>query len=533
MAKLNKVDVCIIGSGAGGAVVAKELGERGINVVVLEAGRRFDPLQDYTSTTKPDWEESSWEEVQQFKVPALDKVILANRNIQRPVEAHGVGGSTIRYLAYHVRMLPDDFQIHTVDGVAMDWPITYEELVPYYRKVELELVISGQAGDPWTPQVEPYPNPPFEFSYANKIMQRGCEKLGIRLWPTPMARLSRPFNGRPTCVQCGRCSSGCITKAKSSVDVTYIPKAEATGKVVVRPESIATRIEVHPNRQAKSVVYFDKDGVEHEQKADVIILSGGSIQSPRLLLNSTSKAFPDGLANSNGLVGKYFMQHLPLRSAAVFPDRIDSFRGFFGGATSQDLGKTNPNHSFVRGWCHELHSGITGPIKTVSHCSSWGTHSKNYMRTHFGHSAGITTVGEQLPDERNSITSDPVVRDLYGMPVPRINYAPRENDRLMIKAMEKNIREIYDAAGATEILFLNYNPGKAGHNVGTCRMGSDPQTSVLNSFCQSHDVPNLFVIDGSFFVSIGTANPTHTIQAIAVRASEYIVEQGKKSNLWS
>ena len=306
----QKADVCIIGSGSGGGVVAKELAEKGINVVVLEAGRRYDPLRDYTAA-RSDWATARWGN-EKFKVAALNKVTFGIRGTHRPGEVHGVGGGTLRYLAYAVRMVPDDFHTYSSDGVGMDWPITYEELVPYYRKVELELRVSGKAGDPWTPFVEPYLNPPFPFSYANKIIKRGCDKLGIRLWPTAMARLSRPFDGRPMCVQCGDCSGGCMSGAKSSIDVTYLSKAEATGKMTLRPECIATRIEINPQGKAKSVIYFDKSGVEHEQKADVIVVSAGAVQSSRLLLNSTSKLFPDGLANSSGLVGKYFMQHLPL-----------------------------------------------------------------------------------------------------------------------------------------------------------------------------------------------------------------------------
>ena len=526
----KKVDACIIGSGAGGGVVAKELGEQGINVMVLEAGRRFDPLRDYTSA-RPDWEVAISENWDQFIVPALYKVTFGNSFISRPTEAHGVGGGTLRYIAYAIRMVPDDFQIYTVDGTGMDWPLTYEDLAPYYRKVELELGVSGKAGDPWTPLIEPYPNPPFEFSYANKIMKRGCDKLGIRLWPTPMARLSRPFDKRPMCVQCGNCSNGCMSTAKSSVDVTYIPKAEATGKVIVRPDCIVTRIRVDGDGKAKSVIYFDKNGVEHEQKAGVIIVSAGTIQSPRLLLNSKSKLFPDGLANGSGVVGKYFMQHLTVNSAAIFCDRIDSFRGFFGGATSQDFAGTDKTNSFVRGWCHELHSGIQGPLKAARYSRTWGRQLKDYMRKNFGHVAGITTAGEQIPDKRNCIELDLEVKDDYGMPVPRITFEPRKNDRLMLAAMEKNIRELYDAAGAEEILYIRYRPGLSAHNVGTCRMCNDYKTSVLNSFCQSHEIPNLFVIDGSCLVTMGTANPSLTIQAIAVRASKYISEQSKKGNL--
>jgi choline dehydrogenase-like flavoprotein len=528
----KKVDACIIGSGAGGGVVAKELGERGINVVVLEAGRRLDPLRDYPSA-RPDWEITRVKNRERlFTVAPLQKVTFGNSFNARPNEVHGVGGGTLRYLAYAVRMLADDFKVFTVDGVGADWPISYEDLAPYYRKVEWELGVSGRVGDPWTPRIESYPNPPFEFSYANKIIKRGCDKLGITLWPTPMARLSRPFDNRPMCVQCGSCGAGCMSGAKSSIDVTYIPKAEASGKVVVRSESVATRIRVDAHGKAKSVIYFDKNGVEHEQKADVIIVSGGTIQSPRLLLNSKSKLFPDGLANSSGLVGKYFMQHLSVFSSALFSEPIDSFRGFFGGATSQDLAETVSTNSYVRGWTIELHSGLRYPLETARHSRMWGGQLKNYMRKYFGHAAGITNVGEQLPDERNCVELDPEVKDEYGMPVPLITYIPRKNDRLMMAAMEKNIKEIYDAAGATETLYLNRGkPGGGAHNMGTCRMGKDPKSSVLNSFCQSHDVPNLFVIDGSCFVTGGTANPSLTIHAIALRASEYIVGEGKKKNL--
>jgi len=322
-----------------------------------------------------------------------------------------------------------------------------------------------------------------------------------------------------------------MSGAKSSVDVTYLSKAEATGKMILRPECIATRIEIDSQGKAKSVIYFDKNGVEHEQEADVIVVSAGAIQSSRLLLNSTSKLFPAGLANSRGLVGKYFMQHLPLFSDAVFPDRIDSYRGFFGGATSQDFAKSSSNNSFARGWCIELHSGIRAPVQLALKSPMWGAQLKDYMRQTFGHSAGIVNVGEQLPDERNYIELDPEVRDDYGIPVPRINFAPRENDRLMLKAMKKNVMEIYDAASASDILYMRYKPGSSSHNYGGCRMGNNPKSSVLNSFCQSHDVPNLFVVDSSCFVTTGTANPSLTIQAIAVRASEYIVEQSKKRNI--
>jgi choline dehydrogenase-like flavoprotein len=225
------------------------------------------------------------------------------------------------------------------------------------------------------------------------------------------------------------------------------------------------------------------------------------------------------------------MQHLGVFSNALFPERIDSYRGFFGGATSQDFSRTNPGHAFARGWRNDLHSGIQGPVEMARKSRLWGKRLKDHMRRNYGHVAGVLASGEQLPDARNRVALDPAVKDQYGKPVPRITFEWRENDKAMQVAMEKNLKEIYDAAGATKIISMGIGPGGSPHNLGTCRMGNDPSTSVLNSYCQSHDVSNLFVVDGSCFVTGGTANPSLTIHALAVRASDYILEQGKKLNL--
>lgn len=528
---MDKVKVCIIGSGAGGGVVAKELAEKGISVVVLEAGRRFNPLQDYTSVYN-DWIRAGKENLVKFRVPKMDNITVGGPFTHKPTMAFGVGGTTLRYLAYVPRMRPDDFRVYTLDGVGIDWPITYEDLAPYYRKVELGIGVSGQNGDPWTPSVEPYPNPPFEFSYANKILKRGFDRLGIKLWPAPAARLSRPFDGRPACIQCGDCSHGCLTGAKSSIDVTYIRKAETTGKADIRPQSVVTQVKINKRGKAKSVIYFDQNGMEHEQEAEIIIISAGAVQSPRLLLNSKCSLFQDGLANNSGLVGKNFMQHITIFSNAIFPERIDSFRGFYGGAYSEDFAKTDKRNAFARGWVFELTSGIKSLSHMAQFVQGWGLTHKDFIRKYFGHIAGLAAGGEQLPDEQNCIELDQNIKDEYGMPVPRVTMLPRENDRLMLKAMEKKIREVYDAAGAEKILKMRiWRPGQGAHNTGTCRMGNNPKTSVLNSYCQTHDVPNLLVVDGSFFVTSSTVNPSLTIMAMATRAAEYIIKEIKKGNL--
>jgi choline dehydrogenase-like flavoprotein len=523
--RLDNTEACVIGSGPGGSTIAKELGEKGVRTVVLEAGSRFNPLVDYTSHLE-DWENAGRDFVRErMSLPQMDRV--TGPHTAQPNVAYGVGGSALRYLAYSVRMEAHDFKTKTLDNVGMDWPINYEELVPYYRKVENELRISGQAENPWSIPLDPLPLPAFPYSYANKIIKRGCDKLGINLWPVPVARLSRPADGRPMCIQCGNCSNGCMTRAKSTPDVTYIPKAEATGKVTVLPNCVVTRIKVDASGRAKGVVYFDKDGVEREQKAEIIVLSAGAIQSPRILLNSTSNMFPNGLANSGGAVGKYFMQHLSIHTYALFPDRIDSYRGFYGGAISLDYVKHKPSNSYVRGWALELSGGIKGPVAMASVTDSWGSSHKTLMRKTFGRIAGMSAVGEMLPDPRNRIELDPSEKDAYGMPLPRMTVIPRDNDKIMLKAMRAKITQIYEAAGALRILGVDHEPGSGGHNAGSCRMGKDPSKSVLNGYCQTHDVPNLFVVDASTFTTIGTANPSLTIHALACRVAEYIDKLGK------
>jgi choline dehydrogenase-like flavoprotein len=285
---------------------------------------------------------------------------------------------------------------------------------------------------------------------------------------------------------------------------------------------------------AQSVLYFDINGVEYEQKARLIVVSGGAIQSPRLLLNSISNLFPDGLANNSGLVGKYFTQHFGVQCTGRFAERIDQFRGFTGGDISQDFCRTNPKLPFARGYRLDLTSGVSGPAGASRLFSSWGQLGKKQMTETFGYLAGLVTQGEQLPDIRNRVEVDKEVKDQYGMPVARLTMEWYENERAMLGYMKKRVKEIMAAAGATNIVRMSISKiGKSPHNLGTCRMGKDPRSSVLNSFCQTHEVPNLFVVDGSFYVSGGTANPSLTIHAIAVRASDFIAEEGKKGNLWS
>jgi len=528
--KPDPVDVCVIGAGAAGAVVAKKLGEAGFRVVVLEAGPRFNPARDYP-TRQHDFEVAG---------PALFKPKDPRRDLYTWGGAQwfhfsrikGVGGSTLVYTGISRRFHVSDFRVRSIDGVADDWPITYEDLAPYYDEVERELGVAGQAGAPGEAPRGPYPLPPFGFNCASKTIQRGAQKLGWVLWPSPLAINSVPYDGRPACVRCGATTvTGCPIGAKGTADVTYIRKAEATGRVEVRPLCTAREITVDAQGRARSVIYFDPDGEEQEQVARLVVLAANAVESPRLLLLSKSSLFPQGLANSSGLVGKYFTEHLAVFTNAVFEQRIDPWRGPHAGGMIEHFYETRPEHDFVRGWTFEVNNGWFWPYSTARKIPGWGQPHKDAMRRLFGRMVSIATVGEQLPNINNTVTLDPKVVDNYGVPVPRITNTLGDNDRAMIKAIKARVVELLEAAGAVEIGEPTHKPGGSSHYLGTCRMGDDPQSSVVNRWCQSHDVPNLFVVDSSCFVTGGAANPCLTIQALAARSADYMIEQAKRGEL--
>jgi choline dehydrogenase-like flavoprotein len=521
----DKADVVIIGSGAGGGVIAKELGEAGLEVVVLEVGRRYDPYNDYPTHTTD------------FEVRAGD--VFAPKDWRRDrytsggsgpylySRVKGLGGSTLAYHAMSPRLHESDFRVRSEDGVADDWPITYGDLEPYYTQVEYELGVSGPDGaaanpfDP--PRSRPFPTPPHEFNLASRIVKRGADKLGLHLVREPLAIPTQDWNGRPACINAGTCRLGCKISAKSSIDVTYIPKAERTGKVRFRTECMAREIAVRPDGRARSVIYFDRDGLEKEIFARVFVVAGSAVETPRLLLLSQSHLFPHGLANSSGLVGKYFIEHLSVFSYGIFNERLDSWRGVPTGGIIQDFYASKPGRGFVRGWVISVENEPQWPLATARSTPGWGVEHKARVKEMFGHRVGLASDGEQLPDERNQVTLDPSLKDNFGLPVPRIINTYGDNDLAMVKAITLGLREVLEAAGANEIRVEKFVAGASSHYLGSCRMGKDPKTSVVDPWCRTHDVPNLFVGDGSVFVTGGAVNPALTISALATRTAEGII----------
>jgi choline dehydrogenase-like flavoprotein len=525
-------DVIVIGSGAGGGVIAKELGEAGLQVIVLEAGRRYDPYNDYPT------------HVLDFEVRAGD--VFSPKDARRDLytsggtrpffycRVKGVGGATLHYHAMSPRLQESDFRVRSEDGVADDWPISYADLEPYYTKVEYELGVSGPDGDganPFDPpRSRPYPTPAHELNLASCIVKRGADKLGLHLVREPLAIPTRDWDGRPACINAGTCRLGCKIAAKSSIDVTYIPKAEKTGKVQIRTECMARNITTGPDGRARSVIYFDSDGHEKEIFARVIVVAGNAVETPRLLLLSKSRLFPDGLANTSGAVGKHFTEHLSVFAHGVFSERLDPWRGVPTGGIIQDFYATNARNDFARGWTISVENDNQWPLATARSVSGWGSEHKARVKELFGHRVGLATDGEQLPDERNQVRLDPMVKDIYGLPVPLLINNHGKNDMAMIDAMSRKLEEILKAAGAKEVYVGQITPGGSSHYLGTCRMGDNPTKSVVDPWGRAHDVPNLFIGDGSVFVTVGAANPALTISALASRTAAGIIAAFKRGD---
>jgi choline dehydrogenase-like flavoprotein len=515
----DPVDILIVGAGAAGGVLCKELAEAGFKVVVLEAGPHWVPERDFVSDEKGA-SKLYWTDP---RVTAGSDPIELGAN----VTGKGVGGSTVHYSMVALRMHRSDFMVRTLDAIAEDWPITYADLEPYYDEVERELGISGPLTWPWDPPRRgPYPYREHPFNSVAQLFIKGCERLGVTWAPCPLATISAPKDGRPPCVYRGFCVYGCSTNAKSSTLVTYIPKAIRAG-AEIRANCMATRVNLAPNGRARSVTYIRtiEDGagqgrqIEEEQEAGIVILSCYSIETPRLLLNSAQAGHPDGLVNSSGLVGKGLMVHPAHIVYGRFPEVIYQYKAPPTLALSQHFYETDPKNDYARGFTIEPIGPFPAAFARQAQASLglWGEELRRFMLD-YNHYAGWGIVGECLPDDRNTVTLDPHDKDQYGLPVARVTFAWGDNDKKLISAGIDKQRELLEAAGAE----VTWTAGDTAHILGACRMGSDPSNSVVDEWCRAWDVPNLFICDGSVFVTSAAVNPSLSIQALAARTADYI-----------
>jgi choline dehydrogenase-like flavoprotein len=519
------VDVLIIGAGASGAVVASSLAETRMKILCLEQGDWI-KSSEFPANGR-DWEARRYGDFDispNRRMRDTDYPINDDHSIMKVANFNGVGGGTILFTAHYPRMHPSDFRVRTLDGVADDWPIDYWTLEPYFAENDRNTGVAGLAGDPAYPPHEPT-MPPVPLGKTGTHFARAMNQLGWHWWPSDISLATTDYNGRAKCINLGHCTPGCAQGAKASVDITYWPQA-LRARAELRTRCRVSEITTNEHGMASGVVYFDPHGVERFQPAEMVILAANGIGTPRLLLNSASGRFPDGLANSSGLVGKNLMLHPWPQVLGYVEDELDGDRGPQTVMWSKQFYETDPSRDFVRGYTLQFARG-TGPANEaitsmIAGRLPWGRDHHRVYRTLAYHRLLIGVACEDLPEEHNRVTLDPVLKDGHGIPAPRIDYTMSENTRRMMEHGIARASEILATAGARNIGCSRTLLNSPGHLLGTARMGLDPSRSVVNAWGRCHDVRNLFIVDGSIWVTSGGVNPTSTIQALALYIADNI-----------
>ncbi|HUL15934.1 MAG TPA: GMC family oxidoreductase [Terriglobales bacterium] len=541
----DEVDFVIVGSGAAGGILAKELSSSGFRVVVLEQGPYLTPdqfthdeikiLNEDFLTNHPELQPNTFRKTPQDQAKRQRALIYGRL----------VGGTSVHFTANFWRFHEIDFiersKVGPVPGSTFsDWPIRYADLEPYYTKVEWEVGVSGLANaspfDP--PRSKPYPMPPLPVKSSGVIFERAARKLGWHPFPAPMAILSEPRPGRSACVNCGFCMLfGCEVSAKSSSLASMIPLAERTGHCEIRPNSYVHRIETDSNGRATGAVYFDKQHNVHMQKAKAVIVCANGAETPRLLLLSASKQFPSGLANSSGYVGKNLMLNSGGLSMGVFDEPLNDYKGFAASRVLHDFYELDPNKmGFVGGGGLDARFDMTPAGFAMAALPpgtpGWGKEFKKTLAHNFPRTTEIFAHATSLPVEDNSFSLDSDVKDAWGLPALRMTYKDHPDDLKLSKWLVERSQELLEAAGAKQKWSFPVQEQQfAVHLLGTCRMGNDPKTSVINSDHRTHDVKNLFLCDGSSLVTSGRGQPTCTIEALAFRASDRIRDLAKRGEI--
>ncbi len=532
-------DVCIIGSGAAGGFVAKELTAAGADTILLEAGGkgRLEDLYIH------DWP---------YDLPKrgfglFKQSTLYSDNIRNEIEYRGdkisvdrirtLGGRTFHWNAACFRFSAEDFREKSLKGIEEDWPLSYEEIAPYYDYVEREMHVFGsREGLDVLPDGNFVGESP-RLRCSETIAQQKLAKIGVKLIPTRKAVLLKSQFGRGACHYCGHCMDVCDVRAVWSSDITVIPEALATGNLTLRLNALARKILVDNDGRASGVSIVDRaTGREEEIYARIVIVSCATIESARLLLNSKSRRFPNGLANSNDLVGRFLSGHITTGATGYLKELVaaDAFAG--DGMTDHAYipryNQTRGKKDYVGGFGMQINYVNWMWPHHARSTRGFGSAYKKRVRDLQPAMLQIGAWGKVEHRRENRVTVDQKKVDKFGIPIPIINFKWGENDLKLFKDMREGLLEVFETCDAELTMKGNDSPGGfASHEVGTCRMGNDPQTSVLNSYCQTHEIKNLFVVDGSGFTTFPEKNPTLTIAAVAVRSAHYIAQERKKGNL--
>ena len=517
---MDRCDVLVIGAGASGGVAAGRLAEAGFDVVCLEQGDWPDRA-DYP-TTRPTYEleaRGRWSASPNTRKLPVDYPVDDSASDVAPLMFNGVGGSMVLYAADWPRLLPSDFRTRTLDGVGDDWPLTYADLLPYYERTDRAFGVSGIGGDPALPPGLDPPLPALPIGAGGLRVARAHDRLGWHWWPAPNAVLSMPYQGRNPCAQYGTCMQGCPEGAKASTDVTHWPAAVRAG-ARLRTGARVARVLTDADGLAGGAEYVDRDGNWGVVRADVVILAANAIGTARILLNSE-------LGNSTGLVGKRLMVHPFANVLGYFDDDLRGYVGHVGAKiVSYQFYETDTDRGFVRGakWSLAPTGGpLTAALPTRAGTTTWGPGHHRHVRAHLGRTMSWAIFGEDLPDEANRVEIAPGLTDSDGIPAPRIAYRVGANSRALLDFnIERAVESLVEAgAYRTETESLMRYSG--WHLLGTARMGDDPGSSVTDGHGRVHDVPNLYIVDGSVFPTSGAVNPTSTIVALALRATEHLI----------
>jgi len=539
MPEHEKVDAVIVGAGAGGGCIAKELAEAGLKVVLLERGpqystRDFMLCHDelYNKDTRLRFAPDS-RYVMTSRATEKDKTTRRGTRI-----GYGVGGATIVYGAQSWRWREVHFKMKSTYGqpegsTLEDWPITYDDLEPFYDKAEYDIGICGKKGaNPFeAPRKREFPVPPIFKSPSGEWLAKACRSIGLHPFPVPLAVLTKDYRGRKACIRHRQClSRGCPVGAKGSTSLSVIPMAVETGNCEVRPECYVTEILMRNATSVKGVTYFDSKGIKHTQEANVVVAAASAIETPRLLLLSKNKYFPDGIGNQHDQVGRNIMGHAAIGMSGVTDQKFEKV-GPGSYISVDDFNATSPD---ILGGSQIQENFRSGPIRFAERARNrvgWGKPNKDYVRKYFLGQLQLYAPIEEIPMETNRVDLDPDVADYWGLPAARITHIYHPAHQKVIDYMQDRCIEILEAADCIVTSSRERRTLRGGyvteHCNGSCRMGTDPHSSVVDVNCKVHGVDNLFLGDSSVFITSAGYNPALHVQALAYRTAAGIIKEWK------
>ncbi len=523
----ERADVLIVGAGASGGVFARRLARENFKVTCLEQGHWHD-LADFPGA-QPEFEllaRKQWAQSPNDRDWPQDYPVNEDESDVATLMFNGVGGSLILYAGDWSRLHPSDFKVRSLDGVADDWPLDYDDLKPYYEQTDREFGAAGLGGDPAYPPGADPPYPPLPIGDGALRVARAHARLGWHWWPGTNAVLSVPADGRRPCAQWGTCLWGCPEGAKATTDRTHWPEAIRDGAKVITGARVS-RVLTGPGGLATGVEYVTEDGAEHVEHADVVVLAANAIGTARLMLLSDCAGHPDGLCNGSGMVGRRLMVHPFANVMGLFEEQLRSWNGHIGSKIwCHEFYETKPEQDFVRGakWSLAPTGGpINAALPSRAGASAWGPEHHRRVRSYLGRGVSWGIFGEDLPDPDNRVTIDPQLVDSSGIPAPKVIYRVAENSRRLLDFHIERAKESLREAGAYQVEEERLMRHSGWHLLGTARMGVDPGDSVVDADGRTHEIENLYVIDGSVFVTSGGLNPTSTIAAFAARSADQMI----------